>query len=304
MRQSIKAVVVIGRDEDLCCQLVRELLRQQGADVVYLPEDRLFPGLRFAWRINGDRSQGRVDFGGRGADFSAIGAVLARAYGIPVSAEEYGHKNGQYLSAEWNGLLQGWLADFQGRVVNRLRPELWYKSSLSGAALLALMPAFPFRLPRALTTTRIDDARSFYDACVANGGMRLSPLTQPGSYVIAETGDLEKVAKLSGLIPFRLTEIVRGEVIDVFVIGNEVIVVAADSGKAISADSTLKDRCTAIGRAFSLDFFQLKLVHAGEGEWYCRQLDTTPDLAWHDGQVQQAVAQKLATHLLEEDSQP
>jgi hypothetical protein len=295
--QTMKAVVVIGRDEDLCCQLVMDRLRERGTSVIYLPEDRLFPSLRFTWKLDEETSRGRLAFEERAADFSAIGAVLARAYGIPVSAEEYSHKNGQYLSAEWNGLLQGWLANVSGRVVNRLRPELWYKASLSGAALVALMPDFPLPLPRSLTTTRMDEVRAFYDVCAANGGIRLSPLTQPGSYVVDDAATLDKVAKLSGLIPFHLTEIVRGETVDAFIIGEEVILAAVDGVGMEGAQNTLRGPCVAIGTAFSLAFFQLKLVHTAGGEWYCRQLETMPDLAWQGAQVQQAVAGKLAAFL-------
>ena len=32
------STLIIGRDEDLCCQLVRERLLHSGEDVLYLPE--------------------------------------------------------------------------------------------------------------------------------------------------------------------------------------------------------------------------------------------------------------------------
>jgi hypothetical protein len=44
-------VAIIGRKEDSCCRLVRSKLEQRGREVLWLPEDRLFPCLDFAWNV-------------------------------------------------------------------------------------------------------------------------------------------------------------------------------------------------------------------------------------------------------------
>src|SRR5215470_19542895 len=100
-------ILVIGRDEDLCCLLVRERLRASGREVLYLPEDRLFPGLDFAWQLDTTESCGRLGLGGHDGAFSDIDGVLARFYGIATSAEDFQTTDGQYLSSEWHALLRG-----------------------------------------------------------------------------------------------------------------------------------------------------------------------------------------------------
>ena len=74
--------LIIGRDEDICCRLVHERLVGLGREVIYLPEDRLFPGLRVVWQLNNGKSQGRFGFTTQDVQFSDIDGVLARFYGI------------------------------------------------------------------------------------------------------------------------------------------------------------------------------------------------------------------------------
>src|SRR5215510_3395816 len=132
--------LVIGRDEDLCCQLVRQRLAKLGQQILYLPEDRLFPGFRFVWQLDNESSHGTVGFTAEDLQFDEIDGVLARFSGIATSAEEFQTKDGQYLSSEWHALIRGYLQNLACPVVNRLRPELWYKASLQVHELVALVP--------------------------------------------------------------------------------------------------------------------------------------------------------------------
>src|SRR5215831_8322296 len=141
--------------------------REAGKDIWFLPEDQLLPGLRLTWRPSGAEPDGLIAFKDRQVNFADIGAVLSRFYGIPVQPGEFETTDGRYVSAEWNALLMAWLSRMPCRVVNRLRPELWYKRHLNVPDLASLVPEMRFKRPRTLITTIIDEAHAF---CESVGG--------------------------------------------------------------------------------------------------------------------------------------
>jgi len=80
-----------------------------------------------------------------------ISGVLNRGYGVPVTAGEYETSDGRYLTAEWNALTAAWLDLMPCTVVNRLRPELWYRPRLNVADLATLAPDLRDYLPQHLS---------------------------------------------------------------------------------------------------------------------------------------------------------
>ncbi|MBV9391878.1 MAG: hypothetical protein JOY96_08305, partial [Verrucomicrobia bacterium] len=95
-------VLVLGRDEDLCCRLVQEELLSKGSEVLFLREDQLFPGLKFAWNPSSTGSKGAINYKDERVCFANLSGVLCRFYGIPIRPEDFNTRDGQYLSAEWN----------------------------------------------------------------------------------------------------------------------------------------------------------------------------------------------------------
>ena len=89
--------LIIGRDEDLCCRLVREHLLSLGRQVVYLPEGQLFPGLHFTWELRDGDSNGTLELAEQTVGFNQIDSVLARFSGIATPPEDFQTKDGQYL---------------------------------------------------------------------------------------------------------------------------------------------------------------------------------------------------------------
>ena len=158
--------LVVGRDEDLCCRLVRDRFAALGREIMYLPEDELFPGLHFVWELHRGKSRGSVGFAAQMGEFDRVDAVLARFSGITTTPEEHQTKDGMYLNSEWHALVRGYVHSLPCPVVNRLRPELWYKGRLTVTDMISMLPGLRFRLPKATVTTKFEDARAFFD-CVA-----------------------------------------------------------------------------------------------------------------------------------------
>jgi len=158
--------LIIGRDHDLCCRLVRKFLLSHGHQIMYLQEDGLFPGLRFAWNLSMGESSGTLGVGTQTIGFDEIDGVLARFSGVATSPEDFATKDRQYhLSSEWHALMRGYIESLPCPVIHRCRPELWYKSLLSASELLAVVPHVKFRLPRTLATTAFEEATAFFDQC-------------------------------------------------------------------------------------------------------------------------------------------
>jgi hypothetical protein len=266
-------IVIIGREEDLCCRLVRRHLTEMGRGSLLLPEDRLFPHFGFAWKVAGS---GSVSYKEQEVDFRDVDGVLARYYGIPVSAEEFATKDGRYITAEWNALLMAWLPSLRCPVINRLRPELWYKAHLNVTTLAYLVPSLKFRLPRVMVTTEVEEARRFYRG--SGGRVRYMPLTQAVGFRVADDEAFDKLSALSGTLPFHLVEAVEGARAEAFVVGERVVLVDEDGARDREHVAEVSARCLEVAEALGLAFCSLSLVRAERGEWYCAGAERMPQL--------------------------
>src|SRR5438132_11202560 len=133
-------ILIIGREDDPCCKAVRGELDASGQAVLFLQEDAILPGLRFVWEPGCPAPRGQVGQSDRVISLSDVRGVLCRSFGVPVPLEEFYSPDGRYVTAEWNALLMAWLSALECSVVNRLRPELWYKIRLDPPDLAALVP--------------------------------------------------------------------------------------------------------------------------------------------------------------------
>ena len=287
-------ILILGRDEDPCCRLVREQLSACGRDVLLLPEDRLFPGLSFAWKPGSGR-EGHIEYGGRRVDFTAIDAILSRAWGVPVAAEDFESVDGRYICAEWSALLVAWLHEMPCVVVNRLKPELWYKPQMNAADLAALVPQMPLKLPRSLVTTNSEDAIAFCRS--VRSRVRYSPLTRLSQYRVQTDADRDELVSLSRTLPLHLTEWIEGEAIDAFVVGSEVVFSDRNDRPNGGGRAAAARHCVSVADALGLSFCKLSLVEASDGDWYCLDLDRVPQIGECATELQLDIARALARGL-------
>ena len=289
------AILIVGRQDDPCCQRVRQRLFEQSRDVALVPEDRLLPGLGFAWKPGGAGAEGSVGYNGRKIRFAEIDAILSRAWSVPVSPQAFETGDGRYVCAEWNALLMAWLHAMPCIVVNRLRPELWYKAQLNPADLASLVSPMRFRLPRSLVTTNLDDANGFCRS--VRGATRYSPLTGASRYRIQTETDREKLAALNGSLPLHLTEAIEGRAVEAFVVPPEVLFVDAAGQLIAEGCDAVAGHCAEIANALGLGFCRLALVDARDGDWYCLGVDRAPQLYDCATETQDRIASALARAL-------
>jgi hypothetical protein len=291
----VGAILILGRTEDPCCRLVHDQLLAAGRDAWLLPEDQLLPGLGFEWRPSSARQQGSICYSGRQIDFADIHGILSRAWSVPVSAQDFETADGRYICAEWNALLMAWLHGMPCVVINRIRPELWYKAQLNVADLASLLPRMPLTLPRSFVTTDIDDANEFCRS--VPGAVRYSPLTQSSKYRIQTETDREQLAVLVGSLPLHLTQWVEGRAVDAFVVRSEVLFVDQDGRISDGFSGSVASHCVEVADALGLAFCKLSLVAGADGDWYCFGVDRTPQLYQCATETQIDVARALVRAL-------
>jgi hypothetical protein len=280
--------LVVGREEDLCCELVRQHLEASGREVIFLPEDQLFPGFQFVWELQDGKSRGSVGFRGRNGAADQISSVLARFSGITTTAEEHKTKDGQYLNSEWHALVRGYVHSLPCPVVNRLRPELWYKARLSPLDMPSMLPGLRFRLPKTTVTTSYKDACAFFDLC--GGQMQYSPISLPSNYCIATKEDMEKLERLSKVMPLFLSEVIDGETVRAFVAGNEVVFDHAPNEAAARI-------CRESAEFLGLTFCEFELVKSDRADWYFLGLNCMPYLFPCSEEVRMRVIKALVAAL-------
>lgn len=284
-------IIIIGRDEDLCSRLVCERLVAVGREVIRLTEDHLFPGLRFAWEAAAGDSHGLLGLDGQSVTFDQIEGVLARFSGIATSAADFATTDGQYLSSEWHAMVRGFIEALPCPVINRPRPELWYKTRLSPPDMMSLIPTIQLRLPATMVTTRMEDARAFFRAC--GNRVRYSPLTMSSNYLIETEEHLRKLDSISRLMPLYLGEVVPGETVHAFVVGRHVVF-----DPPLAGTGAVAEHCRHISDQLGLTFCSVELKQSTSEEWYCLGLDCMPYLFECTDEARDTVVAHLARALV------
>jgi hypothetical protein len=283
-----KHLLIIGRADDPCCTLVADYARSNGYGSLLLPENDLFPQLGFTWL---PPSEGTITWHDAKLRFTEISGVLNRGYGVPVTADEYETSDGRYLTAEWNALTAAWLHLMPCPVVNRLRPELWYRPRLNVADLATLAPDLRDYLPPALVTTQSEEIRGLPDALAAE--MFYTPLTSGAQYPVRTVADLGKLETLGQTVPLQLIRLQNRSRLQCFVIAEEVICLGPDGEPTCPPSSDLRLYCVSIGKELGILFYKLSLLEKPRGEWCCMGLDRLPPLYSCSPAVQQQIASNL-----------
>ncbi len=297
----MKRTLIIGREEDSCCKLVQERLSLRGKKTLLLREDRLFPGMDFHWKLDGLKQDGRVEYDGVNIDFESFDGALARFYGVPISAERYSEKDGKYISSEWNALALAWMSAMPCKVINRVKPELWYKSVLNIPSLRAMLSGVPLKTPRMMISTDFKECLSFYERCC--GRIIYSVLTQGIDYPIENKKDFERLSGLSGTLPVQLIEYISGKRLEVFVVGNRTLINCNEDESASSDISRISRECIGITKALGLNFCRISLIIDSQGDAWFTGVDRMPHFFWLNPCLQAKIAEALADELVSNEKE-
>ena len=205
-------VDIIGRDEDLCCRLVREHLASLRRRVSVLAGRQTVPGSPVYLGAEGwsaVRSSGTRRTSRRIRSDSGRSCAVLRHRDLARRFPDEGRAISELRMARSDARVH---SKPVCPVVNRPGPELWYRSALRAPELVSLVPDLTFRLPRTMVATCFEEARRFFD--LAGGRIYYSPLTVPSDYLIDTEQAMQKLERLSEVLPLHLSEVIAGEPVD------------------------------------------------------------------------------------------
>lgn len=274
--------LVIGSPDDYCCEQVSRILKEEGQNVLFIHENSL-TNIVCSWKFP---SSGYVRYGQQNADIQDILGVLNRLRKWRFGSDE----DEQYAMYEWKGAMLALLHSLQAPVINKPRPEFWYRESRSTFDHVLTLFEFGLKPPKSIVTDALSDAHTFLSK--HDGRVFLHPLSS--FEYIYEIGDRmadRALDKLAGKLPLRLVEYAEGERLEAYAIGGKII--AADShGKLADLGSKFERTLRSLQSILDIIFFQVHLVEA-QGEYYCLGLDDMPVYGWCEQELREIIDHQL-----------
>lgn len=199
--------LILGSASDLCPSQVNSALKARG-QCVRMIEVVLSEPHRFAWRFAGGGSLGKgsSQIGVTGeweVSSDEIEGVLVRDTFWPALGE-WSPKDVQYMLAEMQGTLLGWLWSLPCMVINRLPAWLFHNPRPS---LLDWAPLLQRAGLHTLATVISNDRKRLNDWRVEHGGIAiLSPLSSHAHFQVANDAEWEGVMRVAQDAPVLLQE--------------------------------------------------------------------------------------------------
>jgi len=247
--------LIFGSELDPCCVQVHSILSARGHSVRWI-EGIFSEPHRFVWKFagGGPRGAGRSRIGMAGeweADSAEIEGVLMRdtVWSVPG---DWSEKDAQYMSAEMQAALLGWLWSLPGLVVNRPPAWLFYRPR----------PPFLYWTPhlhraglRTLGTVISNDIKQLKDwqAQHADGAL-FSPLASQGHFQLKTGAEWEGVLRVAGHAPVVLEQ-AHGPAQLACVVGERVV-----WDRAGTRPQALEARLLDFAKSAGLDFLQIALA--------------------------------------------
>ena len=214
--------LIIGRALDPCCIQVDGALRAAGHNT------RLLEGLfcdryRFRWKFAGERSQvsnSRIsEAGDHGVASEKIEGVFVRET-VPSLEQNWNERDQQYVVAEMQAALLGWLWSLPGTVINRPPAWLFYRPRPSFLFWVPLLQRSGLRTPQTVISNDKEQLKTWRSK--HEDGSIFSPLTGNTSFRLRTEGEWKGIFGVARHTPVLLQE-AHGETQLACVVGNRVL---------------------------------------------------------------------------------
>lgn len=295
--------LILGSAFDPCCTLVNSILKTRGHDV------RIMDGLfsephRFAWRFAGGGSlrKGNSRIGVPGEWEAASGeieGVLMRDIGFRAM-HDWSESDAQYMSAEMQAALLGWLWSLPGVVVNRVPAWLFYRPRPSFLYWMPYLVRAGLRVPSTVIgndTERLKDWRARH----AEGAV-LSPISDHTHFQLQTDAEWEGVMGIARHAPVLLEE-AHGATQLACVVGDCVIWDGRLSGAVPEQAQALEARLCAFARSAGLNFVQIAVTEqlsaqqSYESGYSVVAVEPQVHFARFETETQKRIAEELANLL-------
>ena len=120
----------------------------------------------------------------------------------------------------------------------------------------------------------MDEAAAFLQDC--RSGALYAPLSDGSRYFLPKNAGLDQLGALSKVLPVQLVEVMRGELVSVYVIGESAIAISTWDGRRVEVGLEVECHCVAISRTLGLSFCVVDLVRTTDEDWYCSGISRRP----------------------------
>jgi hypothetical protein len=281
-------VVILGSLRDMCCTLVRQELIARNEQILFLAEESLYQCSNTTFEM------GRATASN---SFHLIGEVSlsANASGLirPSNAlyEILPPADAAYIVSEWAALIRASMYSLPGRVINRLRPELWYQYALKPPQIVVHAPVLTGITARFLITNRSEDAKSFV-ADLADGAV-ISPLTGIAEWPVTAS-DGRQLSDLAGTLPLLIVERGLRRSAHVIIVGDQAIVVPP--GAEVTAETLAL--CASAACQLGISFARFEIAKTSAGRTILKSIHVMPDVGPYDLSTRRRIVSALVDCLL------
>ena len=290
--------LIIGSPLDPCCSQVDALLKARGHDT-WLLECLFSDPYRFVWRCAGGRSHisnSRIsEAGDHWAACDEIDGVFVRET-VPRLEQSWSERDGQYVAAEMQAALLGWLWSLPCTVINRPPAWLFYRPRPPFLYWVPLLLRAGLRTPAAIIsndTERLKTWRSQHE-----GGSIFSPLTGNVPFRLQTEAEWKGVLSVARHAPVLLQE-AHGETQLACVVGKRVLWDGPPPAGACSLEAKLRDFAQSAG----LDFVQIAVADKIETErndtagWTVISVEPQVQFARFSSSAQESISEVVASLL-------
>jgi hypothetical protein len=299
-------ICIVGDPTDLTAIYVAWLARRRGLSVLELPESTLGVDWTFAFDDSRAR-EGHVECGGQRYPFSALAGAYVRLHPHPpvppdLDLDAAGEA---VLVTERRGGLLYFLNSLPLVVANRPHAG---RSNGSKPHQMRLLARAGFAVPEWVATNDAEVASAFAGRCTdgaiykACSGLR-STVRLFDEAILGRLGE--------GSSPIVVQEYVRGREVRVHVVGRQIFATEIHaSGIDYRFDSTesefcasavpvwLEERCRAFAAEEGLLIAGFDFRIAGDGRWYCLEMNPVPTFLPYAMATGQAIGEALLDELV------
>jgi hypothetical protein len=253
--------LIVGHEKDLCCQLVGSRLRELGKRIFFVTQS-IIDAAVLTWSFDSAASSSSLRLNdGVLIDADALDGVLIRHAADLIAPNVWSEVDLEYIQVEAQAATVAWLASLDCPIVNRLSPDLWFRSQRSlpewnRVLLQAGLPIFA-----SLITNDLDAGRCFAEQW--NGEVIFAPVTTWRRYRIATLQQWNDLAQLIGRFPVTLIQPYYGPSYFVSLIGDQSI-----WNRKIALQNAVQDEIEEglrrLSKILGTTFLQIELVGAVE----------------------------------------
>ncbi len=286
--------------------LARAALSRAAADPVFLDHEQIFTST-IDWTIDNREERCTVTAGESVLDLSAVTVAYVRGGNFYDYEEmrDVPRDAPLAMQAAWfEAQLTAWLDSSGAVVINRSGPSA---ANNSKPYQLAAIRSAGFRVPDTFLTNDAEAARAFVSA---NPNVVYKSISGTRSIVRPLQERQREFLDDVNWCPTCFQEMLTGTNYRAHVVGDGVLATRIESdqldyryGCSTIVEAELPpdvaQRCRRLTESLGLHFSGIDLMHTGDGEWYCFEVNPSPAFSYFEAASGQPIAAALARFMID-----